>query len=689
MRRFPEASGEAGERPSVCIVTSELIGPFNNGGIGTSMTGLAQCLAEAGFPVTILYTGGKFTSRGELDRWRGLYAGIGITVDWIRHEAAAGLAGPVAGCGFVAPWLVYLYLREHRFDVVQFNDCMGEGFYCLAMKRLGAAFADTAMFVALHSPSQWIFEINRTLPDALVFAAFNHAERLSIRAADLLWSPSEYLLGWTREHGFAHPSETYLQKYVLPSVPLFGPREGEEPAASRERVLPREIVFFGRLEERKGLRLFCQALRLIEPLLLDRGIAITFLGKPGTIGDRPALDFLEEEARGWRFSWETRTGLGQQEDVDHLRGPGRLAVIASPADNSPCTVYEALAYAIPFVAARTGGIPELIASQDGDSVLFDYEPEALARRLSDAIEQGLVPPRAAEDRAETGRRWIGGFERWRDLSGDKEASETVRRLTVLVDGMEGADIAATLASLRQPEVAKVLLIDRRWGEAASEAAELIGADDPGRLVEALGQSRGEAVLTLRAGTILLPGGARRLVDALRSPAADGLVPAADIEAPDGARAMPPLGGSPSFCLFEGAAPGGAFAVKAERLAAVLAGRPLAPDAEHLGIADLAVAGGLEIWPFAVVVIRHPRGLVPDGRSRRAPERVAAYARACETERFYIAAIGYGGFGPDTSVGGLLRGLRERMVAMGFGSVAGAASRILPRRLLDRLRSRGR
>lgn len=685
MRRFPEAPGTAGgERPSVCIVTSELVGPFNNGGIGTSMTGLAECLAGAGFPVTILYTGGKFSSQAELERWRVRYSGIGIQVDWIRHGESAGITGPVAGCGFATPWLVYLYLSSRPFDVVQFNDCMGEGFYCLAMKRLGAEFGQTAMFVALHSPSQWIFEVNRTLPETLLLAAFNHAERLSIRTADLVWSPSLYLLDWIDSNDFVLPPATFLQRYVLPSVPLFGPAKPESPAR-RDRLAPREIVFFGRLEERKGLRLFCRALRLVEPLLAERGIAVTFLGKPGTVGARPALDFLEEEALSWRFSWQMRTGLGQQEAVDLLRSGGRLAVIASPADNSPCTVYEALAYRIPFLAARTGGIPELIDVADGEAVLFDYDPEALAGKLREAIEAGLLPARPAEEVAETRRRWIGGFEGWRDFTGGAEAKEPGRRLCVLVDGPDGADLQATLDSLGSPEVGRVLLVERRWAEARASTGTPLAVcptDRPERLVEALGGSEGEAVLMLRAGVVLLPGAARRIVEALRVPGVDGLLPAASLPG----ATLAPLGASPSFCLFEGASPGGGLAVKAERLAAALAGRPLAPDCEHLALADLAVAAGLEIWPFADPLLGHPSGEVADGRSRSAPERIAAYAAAAPTERFYMAAIGYGGFAPNSGVGGMLRGARERMVALGLGWAAGLAVRVLPRRLLDRLHS---
>jgi NAD(P)-dependent dehydrogenase (short-subunit alcohol dehydrogenase family) len=42
---------------SVCIVTSEMVGPHRNGGLGTATTGLAQLLASEGVRVTVVYTG--------------------------------------------------------------------------------------------------------------------------------------------------------------------------------------------------------------------------------------------------------------------------------------------------------------------------------------------------------------------------------------------------------------------------------------------------------------------------------------------------------------------------------------------------------------------------------------------------------------------------------------------------------
>jgi glycosyltransferase involved in cell wall biosynthesis len=682
---------EPGARPSVCIVSSEVVGPFNNGGIGTSMTGLAQCLAAAGFPVTLLYTGGKWSSDAERDHWRGLYRRIGIDLAWLVHGDAAHLTGPVADCGFVVPYLVYRHLREQRFDVVQFNDCMGEGFYCLAMKRLGAAFGETLLCVALHSPSQWVFELNRVLPDHLLHSAFSHAERLSTRSADLLWSPSRYLLDWCRSRGFVFPPATYVQQYAIPSSPLF---EETAAAPARERVRPAEIVFFGRLEERKGIRLFCNALRRLNGLLSERGIAVTFLGKPGMVGEVHAADYLKEQARTWRFSWNMLGGLGQQEAVDYVRSRAALAVIASPADNSPCTVYEALAYGVPFLAARTGGIPELIDEADHASTLFDYSPESLAARLEQAIAFGIKPARPVHSQQALRRRWAGAFAGWRGLlPGDGTPREAPRRLCAVIDHQDGLDLGLTLASLTVPEVSRIVVVNRSprpFPQGAAPPASVIelSLDDPGLLLEALPGTPDEALLLLRSGAALLAGAVPGLIAALAAPEGDGLVPAAMIGSGEACQIVPPLGASQSFCFFEGAAHTGGLVIKAERIRPLLRDEALAVDAEYLGLADLAVAGGLELLPYAEPAFRHPKRLPPDRRSRRAPERVAAYGRAAPTERYYIAAIACSRLPADPYAGSLLRALRERLYRMRLGWAVRLARRIVPRRLVAKTLGRG-
>ena len=661
------------------------------------MTGLARHLAKAGCAVTVLYTGGAFSSDSKLRRWRDRYRSIGITLEMIDRAIRSTLAGPVSAHGLSTPYLVYRHLRDRDFDVVNFNDCMGEGFYCLAMKRLGAAFHDTALFVGLHSPSQWLLEIGGTSPGPLLFGALNFAERLSIRLADLLWSPSLYLLDWTRQRGFEHPERTVVQPYVLPPLPLF-PLAGSAPMPTGPRVRPiegmppREIVFFGRLEERKGLRLFCEAISRIEPELSSRNIAVTFLGKPGAMDNQLAIEFLEEAARAWRFPWKRISDLGQQEALSWLLSRSALAVIASPTDNSPCTVYEALAHGIPFIAARTGGIPELIADADRAACLFDCRPDDLAARLRTALERGVRGVSPAEAPDETRARWIGGFEAWADYVGVPDPAGAERRICVLLDGCDGVGFAESLASLEAADVSRVVLIARSGSCPDFDTrlpVTVVHAGEPNALATAIGEDSAEVVLMMRNGTVLSPGASRKLIQAFGSAEPDGLVPAATIGSAGKRREILPLGGSASFCLYEGAAPAGMMAVRAERLALATRGRSLSSETEFLGLADLAVAAGLDIWPYPEPLLHHPVRFVPERPGRSARERLAAYADTDATERFYIVASGYEAFAATVGLAGALRAIRQILMALGFGRIAEKLTAWVPARLRSRLRRAGR
>src|SRR5690606_3890123 len=124
----------------------------------------------------------------------------------------------------------------------------------------------TLLLVAVHSPSEWVLEANRKIPDSILYAAFSYAERVSVCCADLVWAPSRYILDWASRAGFQMPARVVHQRYVIPTHRLFDQdnrkfTQADSLAASQSAALiPTELVFFGRLEERKGLRLFASAL---------------------------------------------------------------------------------------------------------------------------------------------------------------------------------------------------------------------------------------------------------------------------------------------------------------------------------------------------------------------------------------------------------------------------------------------
>ena len=660
-------------RASVCIVSNEVVGPFKNGGIATAMTGLAELLAAQGQRVTILYTGGIWAPDVHLGTWRERYAALGIELVSLNIKELRPLQGPLKDIGFGVPWLIYQYLAERHFDVVHFNDCCGEGSLTLAAKKLGLGLHDSLLSVALHSPSQWILELNQTLPASLLLAAYNYAERLSVQCADMVWCPSRYILDWAAQRGFELPDQTFIQQYSIPSPRL---REGAEGAASFPPVSygrsekPREVVFFGRLEERKGLRLFCNALQLLEDELVRREISVTFLGKPERCAGMPSLDYIARRSAGWRFPIRRLTDLGQPEALEYLRGGGKLAVMPSPLDNSPCTVYEALCWGIPFLATRTGGIPELVDPADHDHVLFEYATEGLRAALLKTIDQGGWIARPAVPQEQTHRSWAAMHAHWRTFLPKPEPHHAEAwGVTAIVDAPAGSSLDATVQSLSWcPSIRRAIILNR-GGNTVTNAGHLpltdidLLAEDPEIVGGELAALVDDAVLLIHAGVTIVPDRFDVMLAALQRAGVDGLLPAARVIGKTTSRFVPPLGGSASFSLFEGVTFTGAMLVTREALLGATSGQGLPVESPFMGLADFCVAKSSRIWPYPAPVVERTEDCKIEVRSPL-PARVAAYDDASPTDRYYMLAAGYGAASHERPIG-TKRQLALAMVDLGM------------------------
>ncbi len=633
-------------RPSVCIVSNEVVGPFKNGGIATAMTGLAELLAAHGHQVTILYTGGIWAPHVNLGVWRERYAALGIELVSLKIEELRRLQGPLKDVGFGVPWLVYHYLAERHFDVIHFNDCCGEGSLALAAKKLGLGLHDSLLAVALHSPSQWILELNQTLPASLLLAAYNYSERLSAQCADMVWCPSRYLLDWATQRGFEFPEQTFIQQYSIPSPRL---REGAEGAA-----------------------------------------AFPPLGKPERCAGMPSLDYITRRSAGWRFPIRRLTDLGQPEALQYLLTGGKLAVMPSPLDNSPCTVYEALCWGIPFLATRTGGIPELVDAADHDHVLFEYTTEGLRAALLGAIDKGGWIARPAISQEQTQRSWADMHAHWRTFLPRPEPHHAQPwSVTAIVDAPAGSSLDATVQSLSWcPSIRRAIILNR-GGQDVTSAGHLpltnidLLAEDPEIVSGEVTALVDDAVLLIHAGVTIVPDRFATMLAALQRAGVDGLLPAARVIGETTSRFVPPLGGSASFSLFEGVTFTGAMLVTREALREATAGQALAVESPFMGLADFCVAKGSRIWPYPAAVVERAEDCKIDVKSPL-PARVGAYDGASTNDRYYMLAAGYGAASHERPIG-YKRQLALAMVDLGIAPLLRLGLRSL--RLAGGVRSR--
>jgi glycosyltransferase involved in cell wall biosynthesis len=286
-------------------------------------------------------------------------------------------------------------LADEPPDVVIVQDLAAPAYTALRMRQLGFGFEETLFVVFCHGTRQWITDAarkTRVLPGAL---AIGVVEQASVELADVVVSPSMYLLDWMRGQGWGLPQASRVIPYLTRSVATDESIEPPPEAAPIAR-----IVFFGRLEERKGIRPFAAGVDGVRDLL--DGIELEFLGGPTEPWPTDRVAALLPDGIEATFS----TGLDQRDALERLRRPGTLAVMPSLEDNSPNAVYECIEHGIPFIASRTGGVAELVAPEDRERVLFTPTGEGVAIALRRVLTaDAFAPGRFAFDPKDATAAW--------------------------------------------------------------------------------------------------------------------------------------------------------------------------------------------------------------------------------------------------------------------------------------------
>ncbi|HXY02503.1 MAG TPA: glycosyltransferase, partial [Terriglobales bacterium] len=288
------AAAGHGARRRICIATWEIEGPSRNAGIGTAYTSLADALKRAGHDVTLLFLLGCHSTDGNMIDWVDHYnanKGIKLIPLPMAHEPRihAAWASSVS-------YHTYVWLKQHQddFDIIHFPECQGLAFYSLLAKRQGLAFSHLAFIVSAHGPTFWVKEGSQDYVRNLGELEIDYMERVSVCAADYVVSPTQYLLGWMQQNGWELPEKTYVAPYVLPAGAL-----AVDLATQSKKHKIQEIVFFGRLEIRKGLKLFCDAIDDLCASDPGRNFEVTFLGKETQLYGRSSIGYISDRSKAW------------------------------------------------------------------------------------------------------------------------------------------------------------------------------------------------------------------------------------------------------------------------------------------------------------------------------------------------------------------------------------------------------
>jgi glycosyltransferase involved in cell wall biosynthesis len=447
----------------ICFVATELMGLHKNGGIGTATSHLAILLARRGHAVTLLYVGREFMD--PRDPWIRRYQVHGIRLvrtngerldvwpQWLRESSA-----------------VYQFIADAGFDLVVFPDWEGHGYASCVAKKAGLALRDTALAVIAHGPTEWLLEANRSVAREPVRLAQIHMERLCFAFADAVVSPSAYLLDWLRSRRQELPvSACHMPLFLWAEEEL-----GTTLPTGADLAAVRRLAYFGRLEERKGVRLFLDA--IVSPELERGDFEIHFVGKAATLSPADVGAFLDARAPWLAARTHFHDDLTSEQAQQFLIDQECLAVIPSLMDNSPCVIAECVKRRIPFIATRVGGIPELVDERDHARLLFEPTAEALARRLKALAgdDQPFPVARPGVEREAVERLWLTWLESFEKPASPRTASSgaapTASPLDVIVTHYERPALLeqnlAALAAQTRTDFTLILVDD---GSRSAEA----------------------------------------------------------------------------------------------------------------------------------------------------------------------------------------------------------------------------
>ena len=218
-------------------------------------------------------------------------------------------------------------------------------------------------------------------------------ERTALEWSDQVQSPSRYMLGYLAVRGWTLP-----QRYVLPNVIEGAATASSTSIAGKMRPVWR-MCFLGRLESRKGIKLFVRAVSLLFESRYweqtSRGLPIPevlIIGSSRVIDGLPSdvwLDRYMEEHR-WGFITHVHIGLNRSSALSLVRQEGILLVLPSLQENLPFVVAEAAMLGVPLLAFDVGGSHEVLKLQveDKESYCKETTISCLYQHMRTIMERG-------------------------------------------------------------------------------------------------------------------------------------------------------------------------------------------------------------------------------------------------------------------------------------------------------------
>ncbi|RYY62885.1 MAG: glycosyltransferase [Chitinophagaceae bacterium] len=391
--RIPEQPMNNKSR-KIWLMTSEFP-PLSGGGISTYCFETVNMFVRQGHEIIVFTQDTKTSGITESDR--GSYRLVTFNPD---NFYTAAFLGYEANLAFAFSEVIKKYMESEGVpDVLESQEYLGICYYVLQFRHLGyELFSELRVLITLHSPSFLYLEYNKVIYHRLPYYWVGEMEKACMHAADMLISPSAYLVPEINSR---------LNRKLKDVHVLVNPYDVNE-AFRLKPSRAGKIVFFGKLTPQKGI---LEVLRYFEKLWSE-GFKQEFvvIGGGNHLYHPEGIDMIDFLRR--KYSEQIKigrlrfTGPISPQEIEREIGDAAVVVIPSIIDNLPYTVLEVMALGRLVLVSKQGGQSEVVT--DGvDGFVFDHDDPAsfgvkLAKLLSLDQDSSTQVMSAARERIKAG-----------------------------------------------------------------------------------------------------------------------------------------------------------------------------------------------------------------------------------------------------------------------------------------------
>ncbi len=298
---------------------------------------------------------------------------------FVRGQSAPTATHPFIDAARTADLQVHVITEKRRFDLgvlAQLRQLFAEQQPQVIQTH---SVKSHFLLALLGCPRPWIAFHHGYTNENLKMRVYNALDRYSLRKADRVVTVCEAFVPELVRCGVARDRVSILHNSIDPA---WGPSPEEIQELRMSLGLAPgvlRILAIGRLSTEKGHATLINAAAEVKRRRLDLAFEVLLAG------DGPLRDSLKELAKAERTGSVIRF-VGQVRDVRPFYGVADIVVLPSLSEGSPNVVLEAMAARVPLIAAKVGGVPEIVRDRETALLVPPGNAGAMAAALVELMD---------------------------------------------------------------------------------------------------------------------------------------------------------------------------------------------------------------------------------------------------------------------------------------------------------------